>query len=59
MGKLWKYDKDMVRKQCGVFGLDYPFGSVQTNVKSLLKECYSDHKGSYGMNVAYKRVMGR
>jgi inhibitor of KinA sporulation pathway (predicted exonuclease) len=53
------YDRNMVRKQCGIFGLDYPFGSVHTNVKTLFNERYKDHKGSCGMSDIYRRVMGK
>ena len=53
------YDKNMAYKQCDIFGLYYPFGSVHTNVKTLFKKCYSDHRGSCGMKAAYKAVMGK
>jgi inhibitor of KinA sporulation pathway (predicted exonuclease) len=54
-----EYDKNMVRKQCSIFGLDYPFGDVHTNVKTLFKLRYSNYKGSYRMDAAYRRVMGK
>ena len=54
-----EYDKNMVRRQCGVFGLEYPFGETHTNVKTLFKELYSGHRGDYGMASAYKAVFGK
>jgi len=56
-----EYDKKMVRKQCGVFGLEYPFGETHTNVKTLFKELYKDkgHRGNTGMARAYKAVMSK
>jgi len=50
------YDKNMVRRQCKVFGLEYPFGETHTNVKTLFKELYRGHRGNYGMATAYKAV---
>lgn len=54
-----EYDKNMVRRQCGVFGLQYPFGETHTNVKTMFKELYKGHRGNYGMATAYQAVMGR
>ena len=54
-----EYDKNMVRKQCSIFGLRYPFGDVHTNVKTLFKLRYRDYKGYYRMDAAYRRVMGK
>lgn len=56
-----EYDKKMVRRQCGVFGLEYPFGETQThtNVKTLFKELYKGHRGDYGMASAYRVVLGQ
>ena len=52
-----EYDKNMLRKQGGMFELDCPFGSVYTNVKTLFKKRYSEYKGNLGMEAAYKAVM--
>ena len=54
-----EYDKNMVRRQCGVFGLRYPFGGTHTNVKMLFKELYKGHRGNYGMATAYTAVFGK
>ena len=54
-----EYDKKMVRQQCEVFGLAYPFGETHTNVKTLFKELYKGHRGNYGMATAYKAVFGK
>lgn len=54
-----EHDKNMARKQCRIFGLDYPFRDVHTNVKTLFKLRYSDYRGSCGMDAAYKKVMGK
>jgi inhibitor of KinA sporulation pathway (predicted exonuclease) len=54
-----EYDKNMVRRQCRVFGLQYPFGETHTNVKTLFKEVYSGYRGNYGMATAYKAVFGK
>lgn len=54
-----EYDRNMVRRQCGVFGLAYPFGETHTNVKTLFKELYKGHRGNYGMATAYKAVFGK
>lgn len=54
-----EYDKHMVRRQCGVFGLEYPFGETHTNVKTMFKELYKRHQGNYGMATAYKAVFGK
>jgi inhibitor of KinA sporulation pathway (predicted exonuclease) len=54
-----EYDRNMVRRQCGVFNLPYPFGGTHTNVERLFKELYKGGRGDYGMAVAYTTVFGR
>jgi inhibitor of KinA sporulation pathway (predicted exonuclease) len=55
-----EYDKEMVRRQCGVFGLEYPFGETHTNVKTVFKTVYKGRKGSgLGMARAYAAVFKR
>jgi inhibitor of KinA sporulation pathway (predicted exonuclease) len=53
-----EYDKNMVRRQCRFFGLEYPFGETHTNVKTLFKELYRGHRGNYGMTSAYQAMFG-
>jgi inhibitor of KinA sporulation pathway (predicted exonuclease) len=54
-----EYDKKMVRRQCEVFGLEYPFGETHTNVKTLFKSVYRGHRGDYGMAKAYKAMFSK
>lgn len=54
-----EYDKNMVRRQCEVFGLEYPFGETHTNVKTVFKDVYRGHRGNYGMASAYRVVFGK
>ena len=53
------WDKKMVRQECKVFNLPYPFGKTYTNIEALFKELYSGHRGDYGMATVYKAVLGK
>ena len=49
--------RNIVRKQCSTFGLGYTFESEHLNVKVLFKLRHSAYVGSYGMDVAYWKVI--
>jgi inhibitor of KinA sporulation pathway (predicted exonuclease) len=49
----------MISRQRKPFGLESPFSSTHYNIKNLFKEMYPDHRGGFGMNVAFRAALGK
>lgn len=50
------YDRNMIKRQCKVFGLESPFSPIHYNIKDLFKELYPNLNGGYGMTNAFAAV---
>lgn len=53
------WDRNFVRKQCNIFGVQNPFSREHYNVKEACKSRYPKPRGGWGMKSSFEAILGR